>query len=238
MFCPYCSGYNPDGRTACCHCGGTFRIVPATDTPEAKEPVPSAKKGRLWPPVLMLALLFTLGLALFFLIRPLPEGVCDPAMPWFTVRDGVLYFDESDYVGGSELTIPATIMGQPVTAIADDCFSGCSQLTGIFLPEGIQSIGDRAFENCASLRGIMLPESLRSIGKEAFAGCSALEAVCLPYGAQVLGRRIFRNCDRLIHIFYPATVEEWRKLTLDDLDENTMIYCVDGVVNGVGIPQS
>lgn len=234
MFCPYCGSFNAEENTVCCRCGGAFRIKKiqstAVETPvTAEAPCP---KGRIWPPLLVLIVMFAVGLTLFFTIRPAASGATDPAMPWFTVRDGELYFDESRYVGDSELAVPDTIMGQPITAIAESCFSGCSRLTGIFLPEGIQSIGDRAFKNCASLRGIKLPESLRSIGKEAFAGCTDLEAVCLPYGAQTLGSGIFRGCERLVHIFYPATMEQWKKLKLDSIGKNTHIYCVDGVVNG------
>lgn len=234
MFCPYCGTFNTEESTACCRCGGTFRAAPvaqpATEAPRVTEPAP--KKGRVWPPLLVLVVLLAIGLTLFFLIPLTGSSVTDPAMPWFTMRDGVLYFDDSAYIGGSELTVPAAIMGQKVTAISDGCFSGCEWMTAVFLPEGLLSVGDGAFENCTALRGIRLPETLRSLGDEAFAGCEALEAVCIPYATQDLGSDIFRGCGSLMHIFYPATKEEWSKLKLDSIGKNTRIYCVDGVVSG------
>ena len=121
MFCPYCGSFNAEENTVCCRCGGAFRTKEiqsnAVETPVTAET--QRPKGRIWPPLLVLIVMFAVGLALFFTIRPAAPGTTDPAMPWFTVRDGELYFDESRYVGGPELTVPDAVMGQPITAIAE-----------------------------------------------------------------------------------------------------------------------
>ena len=119
MFYPYSGSFNAEENTVCCRCGGAFRIKKiqstAVETPvTAEAPCP---KGRIWPPLLVLIVMFAVGLTLFFTIRPAAPGATDPAMPWFTVRDGELYFDESRYVGGPELTVPDAVMGQPITAV-------------------------------------------------------------------------------------------------------------------------
>lgn len=56
------------------------------------------------------------------------------------------------YTGAdSELSIPATIMGYPVTAIGCEAFMGCTTLTSITIPDGVTYIGVRAFAWCTNL---------------------------------------------------------------------------------------
>ena len=56
------------------------------------------------------------------------------------------------------------------------CFSGCSKLSSITIPESVTSIGDSAFSGCSSLSSITIPEGVTSIGYGAFSGCSSLSS--------------------------------------------------------------
>ena len=60
---------------------------------------------------------------------------------------------------GGALTIPSTIQGLPVTAIADNAFYGCTNLTSVTIPASVTSIGNQAFSGCSGLSGVSLPES-------------------------------------------------------------------------------
>lgn len=53
--------------------------------------------------------------------------------------------------------------------IERECFSGCSNLTSINFPEGLQKIAEGAFSN-TDLRSIDLPDSLKKIDIRAFGG--------------------------------------------------------------------
>lgn len=224
MFCPYCGGFNSDGSESCQSCHGRFSVT-------APAP-PAPKKGRVWLPLAILAAMLALGLFLFFTV-PLSGGASvDPDMPWFSVEDGTLYFDETLHPGGTTLIIPKTVAGHKVRIISDSCFSGCDSFSAIELPEGIEEIGPRAFAGCARLRGIKLPETLTYIGGEAFSGCSRLEAIAIPYTAKTVGIGIFDGCDALRHIYYPGTIADWQQLDIDSVPPKALIYCVDGVSAG------
>ncbi len=54
------------------------------------------------------------------------------------------------------------------------CFSGCSNLTTIEIPESVTEIGDWAFMGCSKLTGVVLPEGLKILGSGAFTGCESL----------------------------------------------------------------
>ena len=66
--------------------------------------------------------------------------------------DGVSYcVSDCSTTAAGKLTVPATYNGKPVTAIGHFAFSGCTELTGITLPDSIEAVGINAFHNCLKL---------------------------------------------------------------------------------------
>ena len=214
MVCSKCGQAMPDENSFCTMCGA---------------PLQPAKKGRLWPAFLVLALIAVFGFGAFLLIRPAALPVQDAAAPWFSVSDGVLYFDQDLYTGSEQLTVPETVGGQTVTAISDRCFADCTELIIIHLPETVTSIGDSAFSGCSNLRGIKLPESLTTIGDSAFSQCIRLEAVCIPYSLKNIGDNLFSHCHSLSYFYYPGPLAEWYDLPFGQLPEDSSVYCADGI---------
>ena len=61
-----------------------------------------------------------------------------------------------------------------VTSIGTRAFSGCSSLTKINIPEGIEAIGPFAFCACLELTNINIPSTVKEICSNAFYGCTGL----------------------------------------------------------------
>ena len=78
---------------------------------------------------------------------------------------------------GTKLDIPEYIRTYKVTALADNAFSECAQLTEINLPETITKIGTRAFYGCTGITEITIPASVKSIGTQIFYKASNLHTV-------------------------------------------------------------
>lgn len=74
----------------------------------------------------------------------------------------------------SEITIPNTLSGYPVTNIEDGVFSDSDTLTSVVIPDGVTEIGDDAFSNCTALTSVTIPHSTINIGEGAFSGCTSL----------------------------------------------------------------
>ena len=68
-------------------------------------------------------------------------------------------------------SLQTIIMGNSVTSISPEAFSGCSGLTSIVIPNSVTSIGNSAFSGCSGLTSIVIPNSVTSIGNSAFYGC-------------------------------------------------------------------
>ena len=147
MLCPNCNAPCDDRDRYCSFCGCVLH--------DERKP----KKGSHIVPILILILLAILGTVVFFATRSSISVEQDNSeMPWFDVRDGYLYFDETLYTGGSEILIPSEINGQIIYGLSDGCFENCTGITTVILPNTLQEIGSYAFSRCTSLRGIHLPE--------------------------------------------------------------------------------
>lgn len=93
------------------------------------------------------------------------------------------------------------------TAIADEAFKDCSQITEIILPEGLGVIGKGCFTNCSNLYNITFPSRMDKIGAAAFTGCVALQSIYLPEGIDEIPRGTFCKCERLHEVHIPQSVK-------------------------------
>ncbi len=85
----------------------------------------------------------------------------------------------------SEVIIPATYNGLPVTEIWDRAFRDVKGMTSVTIPEGVTYIESEAFLNCPDLREIHLPASLENVTGSlsiGFMNCPALETVEVAEG--------------------------------------------------------
>ena len=82
------------------------------------------------------------------------------------------------YNGNSlEVVIPCVINDMKVTSIGNNAFKGCTNITGITIPDSINKIGNYAFEDCKNLKSIYIPASINSIGSGIFGNCESLSSV-------------------------------------------------------------
>ncbi len=84
------------------------------------------------------------------------------------------------YTGaGSHVVIPSG-----VTAIGENVFADCANLSSVTVPEGVEAIGDGAFANCTGLKDIRLPASLTQLGSRVFSGCVALKDISISAASE------------------------------------------------------
>ena len=105
----------------------------------------------------------------------------------------------------TEVVIPSTYEGLPVTAIDDSGFMGCTALEQILVPESIKTIGKNAFMGCTKLKKVLGMSGVESYGANAFAMCSNLEYLILPSDLKSVGSTMLRNVKATV---YSRTSEE------------------------------
>lgn len=123
---------------------------------------------KLLPLILILALMVCL---LSFQVSAETEGGFT-----YTVTDGKATI--TGYTGSAtELTIPSTLGGCPVTSIGDYAFRGRTSLTSVTIGDSVTKIGWNAFRDCSSLTSVTIGDSVTSIVDDAFYDCVNLTSV-------------------------------------------------------------
>ena len=117
-------------------------------------------------------------------------------------------FDDDLYQG--DIVIPSQVTHEGVTynvtAIGDEAFENCIDMTSVTIGAYVTAIGDRAFRNCTGLTNVTLGNYVTTIGEDAFSSCSNLATVTLGSGVRTIGSRAFANCLALTTVISkPAT---------------------------------
>ena len=81
-------------------------------------------------------------------------------------------------------------------AIGSGAFSGCSSLTKIRIPLGVQGIDNDTFRDCTALETIIVSKSVQNIGPYAFRNCSSISSITAEEGNSILDSR--DNCNAII----------------------------------------
>ena len=118
--------------------------------------------------------------------------------------------------------------GSRLIEIGEYAFTGCSALTSITLPNGLQKIETLAFQKCTSLKSLTIPATvtegyrilgtttavtkvtftagMKTIPADILRAAYKVETISLKSGVTTIGNRAFLNCKALKSITIPATV--------------------------------
>lgn len=107
-------------------------------------------------------------------------------------------------IGGctdTDLVIPPTYEGRPITSIGDRAFENCTNIRSVVIGSQVNNIGSYAFQNCTNLEKVTIPDGVKTIGAYyggAFANCSSLAFVTIPKSVEKLGLNTFKDCPKAI----------------------------------------
>ena len=92
----------------------------------------------------------------------------------------------------TEIVIPSTSPeGDVVKDINYAAFSGCSNITSVYIPDSVTEIGISVFSGCSSLTYARLSPGIEEIANNLFMKCSSLARVEIPRGVKKLGNNAF-----------------------------------------------
>ena len=123
--------------------------------------------------------------------------------------------------------LTSVVIGNGVTDIEFNAFSGCSNLANVIIGDNVKYIGSKAFEGCTALNGIVFPDNLADINEQAFYKCSGLTNIVIGNGVRYIDSSAFFGCSSL------KTVINCSKLTFSKgaTDYGYVAYYADKVIN-------
>lgn len=111
------------------------------------------------------------------------------------------------YTGEEEnVNVPGFLAGLPVAEIKEEAFLNQTMPVRVNISSMVQKIGQGAFKGCSSLTHVTLPEGMERLEKELFFMCVMLETAELPSLLQEIGEKAFCGC-RLSEIELPEKLK-------------------------------
>ena len=126
-----------------------------------------------------------------------------------------------------------------VKSIGIGCFSDCSSLKHIKLPETIENISRECFYSCSSLTTFEIPPHVTHIGDRCFSGCKSLKIIKIPLNVTSIGNKCFSNCKSLEIITIPSSVlmigeycfQYCFSLKIIVFETNYIPMCIEDILN-------
>lgn len=149
----------------------------------------------------------------------------------FSSSNGILWNKSQtmliQYPGGLEgsYAVPAS-----TATISPSAFSGCTGLTAVTLPNGVERIGSYAFSGCTRLTTVTLPDSVAAIEGGTFYSCTGLTNIFLSEGITDIGSGAFMKCSALESLHIPDSVNRLRWGAFQDCSALTNIVLGAGIV--------
>ena len=145
----------------------------------------------------------------------------------------------------TELAIPATIEGKPVTKINGFAFSGnatikvlvipdsvvelesyalynCTALEKVTLGKGITQVADSLFSECGQLREVIFEGEITSLGEWAFFQCVSLESITLTNALTEIKSYAFWGCSAFTDVYFYGSEEQWQQVNISNTGNNIL----------------
>ena len=120
------------------------------------------------------------------------------------------------YCNDTDLVIPATYRGLPVTAIGSNAFESVRSFKSVSIPASVTTIGEKAFAHCGVTSVTFATNSqLTTVDRYAFFSSSSLQSIALPDGVTTIGVAAFNGCNNITSISIPDSITTIENRALD-----------------------
>lgn len=173
--------------------------------------------------------------------RRITRDIVIEAVWEYETTAGIIYAEEENQnfaeILGSypflrgDVYLDAYFNEKKVLGILEGAFANQTEITKVYLLDGLLSIGNRAFSNCTKLTEITIPETVMRVGSNAFSGCESLETLVLQDGILELGESAFAGCNTLTEVIIPESITTIEANAFEGCTTLTEVIIPKNVIN-------
>jgi hypothetical protein len=113
--------------------------------------------------------------------------------------------DISAAITGSGKYVNLDMSDSTFTSIGEFAFLGCTNLTGVIMPDTVSIIDDAAFADCINITSVTIPNNVTRIGGQAF-GPTGITSVTIPKNVTYIENYAFYSCDNLSSVKFEGNI--------------------------------
>ena len=140
----------------------------------------------------------------FFGVKELTELTTSDAPVVQTIMEGFCMDSDIEVIDISHCDL--------ISEIPENAFRGCDNLVSVSLPTAgtLKKIGIHSFDGCSALSGITIPNGVEEFACDAsgyshtFVGCNALTEITFPDSVQKMSQRTLYNCRNIETVTFPT----------------------------------
>ncbi len=101
-----------------------------------------------------------------------------------------------------------------ITSVGAGAFMSCEKMVRVrFMPGSKKTaLGDNLFSQCWNLTSVTLPQTADCISSGMFESCSSLLTLYIPASVTNIGQNPFNSCNALKFIYFGGTEAEWKSM--------------------------
>ena len=167
------------------------------------------------------------------------KGITEDGFDWISL-DGETVRIRGYSGNATELTIPNSIEGKPVTRIDANTFRDNSKITLIKIPNSVNFIETNAFYNLSNLLTVIIPNSVLTVQSNSFSSCLKVSFLCENNSKPIGWQSNWCSSTNAIAWDYAnenGVTEDGFKWALR-ADDTIIIYGYNGTSDIITIPQT
>ncbi|MBO5286955.1 MAG: leucine-rich repeat protein [Clostridia bacterium] len=138
----------------------------------------------------------------------------------------------------TEIIVPDTYLGLPVTGISSSVLRGNTKLERLVIGSNVTTLYEDTFKGCTALTEVIIGDGVRSLPNGLFKNCERLTSVTLPTGTTRIPSEFFYNCPSLKTVNNAEAIVKigsstfWRCSSLTVLNCSNITEIGSGAFNG------
>ena len=134
--------------------------------------------------------------------------------------------------------LPRILIAPGETRICASCFTNCTAMTEIGLPDSVTTMGASAFSGCTRLSRVSLSSRLAALPDYAFKNCTSLATLTIPESVTSLGKNVFEGCSSLESLYFVGDAPTYNAAVFSGIASGVTVFVVNGSMGWDGVATS
>ena len=134
--------------------------------------------------------------------------------------------------------LPRILIAPGENRLCASCFTNCTAMTEIGLPDSVTTMDESAFSGCTRLSRVSLSSRLAALPDYAFKNCTSLATLTIPESVASLGKNVFEGCSNVESLYFVGDAPTYNEAVFGGIASGVTVFVVNGSMGWDGVATS